>query len=145
MNLKYIMKPDYPIVDYISIPSSPQIKYITDNHSTKKVAIMLIQVDDLKPLKLSLVNNFITEILSASEKYISPVVFINVVRNHINTHARIVFDNYDLFKLRVWCNQFREYEILNASTDIKSSSNSKEMMYLAYMICSKCVEYGKVR
>lgn len=134
---------DFPPVEYIDIKNPPAFKYMTDVHSPKKVAIILVQTDEFKPVKLTLVNDFITEIMSTSEKYISPVVFINLVRNHANTHARVVFDNYDLFKLRVWCNQFREYA--SECNDVTTIFNSKKMMYLAYVICSKCIEFAKIQ
>lgn len=126
------------IVQYIPKPNDIEFIY---NHvvSNKRVLILLsLSKNDLQ-IRYSYLLDFIKKISIEEDLYVSPVLFINLVRQHFNIHNKIVFNDYDLFKLRIWTNQLREI-ILQQNSEIIND----ELLYIAYTIYSEAIKCGIV-
>lgn len=83
-------------------------------------------------------HSFITNILSTDSKFVYPLVFVNFIRNYLQTEDKISFDPHELLKLRVWANQLRnEHGFKNKQTYY----NQREL-YIGYVICCEMIYYS---
>ena len=139
---KILVSNDAPL--YVNINDKACLMFVDKNNPelmnllNEKNISVLNEKYKLYIINESYLHSFIVNILNTDGKFVYPLVFVNFVKNSLQTNKKISFDRNELLKLRVWANQLRNE---HGFVKKRQSRFTYRELFIAYTICCEMLHY----